>query len=610
MNDIQLESVDRSKATQSLRCLTPIRLTTKAGNVFVPCGKCNACLKSRSNSMRDKIKAHSSHYKYTFFITLTYDIEHAPTYLVKYNESDSFVDASGCKLYNALFVRKSFIDVDDHDTYHSNADDCFYSFEKYVDPQSVSAWSVSQLYNDSIHEVMLTNMFDFQLFFKRLRSYYYDLKNKKINYETFYRPNTDFMRKSQIQRDYRAASPFLASSERIYAGKTLGELYESIGYNAFIGKKLDLSYYACSEYGGTTHRPHYHVLCFTNSDFVALTLAMFIDRAWQCGIVDFQLSNGFSAQYVAGYVTSLSLLPAFLRSGFGSPSATHSLFNLVPKEYQSLSSEVESLIRKEALEGHIAHIGNKFSVKRLSFDLLCRLYFRPTTNVLSSPTDFYRLFYSLYRFTTYFNRILEGSGDKSIELLSPLFEKSFIPIKDFSIAVISWLCKNLYINGSFVPSRYNELPDYVRLVLEYCDLKPYLSSQKFIDYGLSYDAALCHVFFNRLARFITSVKCVCRYRHVNSLPQYERLLRFSVDFWQNFYKTKLSSLYESLECVSVPYATMILYLSDMQYYHESESESESGDFELMFEDFSSFHRDVIYSQSMLYKPRLKHNPNV
>lgn len=64
-------------------CLSPKRIWNKYSEefVYVPCGKCSACLKSRANKWIERLNVERKSWKYCVFYTLTYAPEHAP-YLV------------------------------------------------------------------------------------------------------------------------------------------------------------------------------------------------------------------------------------------------------------------------------------------------------------------------------------------------------------------------------------------------------------------------------------------------------------------------------------------------------------------------------------------------
>lgn len=62
-----------------------------------------------------------------------------------------------------------------------------------------------------------------------------------------------------------------------------------------------IKYYACGEYGGETHRPHYHAIIFNIPPFF-LEHAGVMETIWQHGGVYIDKVTNASIAYVAGYV--------------------------------------------------------------------------------------------------------------------------------------------------------------------------------------------------------------------------------------------------------------------------------------------------------------------
>ena len=105
-------------------------------------------------------------------------------------------------------------------------------------------------------------------------------------------------------------------------------LRRNLDSHGFTSSKI--CYYVVSEYGPQTYRPHWHCLLFFNSEEITKTLREDISKAWSYGRVDYSLSRGAAASYVASYVNSAACLPflyvgqkeirprSFHSKGFGS----------------------------------------------------------------------------------------------------------------------------------------------------------------------------------------------------------------------------------------------------------------------------------------------------
>lgn len=84
-----------------------------------------------------------------------------------------------------------------------------------------------------------------------------------------------------------------------------------------------IRYYAISEFGSTTLRPHFHVLLWHDSDAVAQNIELLVSSSWVSydknntaqsrGIVDVKSVSSGSARYVAAYTQSSSYLPSAIK---------------------------------------------------------------------------------------------------------------------------------------------------------------------------------------------------------------------------------------------------------------------------------------------------------
>lgn len=95
-------------------------------------------------------------------------------------------------------------------------------------------------------------------------------------------------------------------------------------FNNFYDERI--RYFAAGEYGPKTLRPHYHVILFTNSDFVSSILQQVLYKAWPYGTIDNQISEGKASDYVASYVNSRLLVPSFLNIAPFRPFKIHSRY--------------------------------------------------------------------------------------------------------------------------------------------------------------------------------------------------------------------------------------------------------------------------------------------
>lgn len=116
-----------------------------------------------------------------------------------------------------------------------------------------------------------------------------------------------------------------------------------INYERNFKTRLECSYFACSEYGGKSHRPHFHLLLYVPQNLGGWIRAA-IAQAWTYGN---RVPNGRycevardAAGYVASYINSGNRLPVVLSLpetrqrhsyslGFGTDNDTFSLSNIL-----------------------------------------------------------------------------------------------------------------------------------------------------------------------------------------------------------------------------------------------------------------------------------------
>lgn len=114
----------------------------------------------------------------------------------------------------------------------------------------------------------------------------------------------------------------------------------------FINEKV--RYYAVSEYGPKTFRPHFHILLFFDSPRLAQRIGRVVRQSWPFGIVDYSLSRSACSSYVASYVNSTACLPSFLALCSSKPFKSHSVF---------FGQELDDAIVQKAQEDPTSFVG-------------------------------------------------------------------------------------------------------------------------------------------------------------------------------------------------------------------------------------------------------------
>ena len=119
-----------------------------------------------------------------------------------------------------------------------------------------------------------------------------------------------------------------------------------------------IRYFAAGEYGPSTFRPHYHLLFFFNSEFIATYITQFIRECWKFGITDSSFVEKCNSSYVAGYLNSFTHLPAIYQTNALSPFALFSkhpaigtlIYNSETLKSQFLSCDVSQCLLDTTLK--------------------------------------------------------------------------------------------------------------------------------------------------------------------------------------------------------------------------------------------------------------------
>lgn len=255
--------------------------------IAVDCGQCDYCIHKRAKKASMRVKTAGSAFKYSFFVTLTYDNAHIPLMSCKvlHSEYDDVVGISG--------------DIHYGDEHH-----------QYIPVSEYQCDDDSMLRHIFFEQVQGTVPFD-----REIKEYVPVKDNWFLSMDAI----RSFIYKTQSvdKTVYPAAEqyglgnliPFLNYVDvQNYIKRLRKHLFKKIGtYES-------LHFFAVGEYGPVHFRPHYHLLLFTNSDKVAPVLRHCHDKSWTFGRSDFQHSAGGASSYVASYVNSLSAAPLLYRS--------------------------------------------------------------------------------------------------------------------------------------------------------------------------------------------------------------------------------------------------------------------------------------------------------
>ena len=255
--------------------------------IAVDCGQCDYCIHKRAQKASMRVKTAGSAFKYSYFVTLTYDNEHVPLMNceVLHSEYEDALSISGDKVFG--HEHHSYIPVSEYQPEDS-----------------------SRLRHIFFSQVQGTVPFD-----REIKEYVPVKDNWFLSMDAI----RSFIRKTQavnnsvypVVERYGVGNliPFLNYVDvQNYIKRLRKYLYQ------VLGSYETLHFYAVGEYGPVHFRPHYHILLFTNSKEVSEVLRQCHDKSWKLGRSDFQVARGGASSYVASYVNCLISAPLLYRS--------------------------------------------------------------------------------------------------------------------------------------------------------------------------------------------------------------------------------------------------------------------------------------------------------
>lgn len=255
--------------------------------IAVDCGQCDYCIHKRAKKASMRVRTAGSAFKYSYFVTLTYDNANLPLMYCKVLHSE-YEDAIGIS----------------GDIHYGN------EYHDYIPVSEYQCDDNSMLRHIFFEQVQGTVSFD-----REIKEYVPAKDNWFLSMDAIRSfisktqavDNTDYPASEQYGRDNLI--PFLNYVDvQNYIKRLRKHLSQKLG------SYETLHFYAVGEYGPVHFRPHYHLLLFTNSDEVAEVLRCCHDKSWKLGRSDFQRSAGGAASYVASYVNSLCSAPLLYRS--------------------------------------------------------------------------------------------------------------------------------------------------------------------------------------------------------------------------------------------------------------------------------------------------------
>lgn len=486
------------------RCQHPRTVVNKYTHepVVVSCGSCPSCILRRSGIQTNLLTSYSAQFRYVYFVTLTYAPCFLPTLEASVVESctDDIADVSCVPNINNL-------DASDPNTY------LFY-FRSI--PRSASV----RLKSSTVERTF---------------------KDPEVSF-TYPMKSRDFLSiLGKIKHNVPNRIPYICNRDLDLFLKRLRSYYPD----------EKLRYYAVSEYGPTSFRPHWHLLLFSNSDRFSETVLENVSKAWSYGRCDASLSRGFAAPYVASYVNSFVALPDFYTQmpKLVRPKSFHSIgfteSNLFPRKVRI--AEIDTVADK-CLDGVRIERDGYFRTIKPSWPYLLRLFPRFSDAIRKSPSNVYQL---LSAALTAPGRVIRsGCADLSCDPFNPSSKQSILSFCNQYLKYVDNYGKSNDERNFLSPQAF--LPHSDILILTECRL------YDGVNLDSDFRTSRLYRFFLRIAKFVRAYSpdgsadiFWSSGTSGGELFNRERFLRIIsekiVSFWSRYDYNRLVDFYQTLE---------------------------------------------------------------
>lgn len=486
------------------RCQHPRTVVNKYTHesVVVPCGCCPSCVLRRSAIQTNLLTTYSTQFRYNYFITLTYAPCFLPTLEVSVIETctDDIADVPCVPDINNL-------DANDDNTY-------LFGFRSV--PRSASV----KVKNSTVERVF---------------------KDPEVRFSYPMKPKELFSILDKINHNIPNRIPYVCNRDLDLFLKRLRSYYPD----------EKIRYYAVSEYGPTSFRPHWHLQLFSNSERFSQTICENVSKAWSYGRCDASLSRGFSAPYVASYVNSFVALPDFYTQmpKVVRPKSFHSIgfteSNLFPRKVRV--AEIDEVTDK-CLDGVRVERNGYFRTIKPTWPYLLRLFPRFSDPIRKSSSSIYQLLFAA--FTAPSRVIRSGCADIGCDPFNESSKQSILSFCKQYLNYVDSYGKNVAERNFLSPK--GDLPHSDILILSECRL------YDGVDLETSHRVSRVYRFFLGIAKFIRTYSSdgYSGLFWSSGTPEgalfgRERFLRIIsdkiVNFWNRYEYNRLVDFYQTLE---------------------------------------------------------------
>lgn len=486
------------------RCQHPRTVVNKYTHesVLVSCGSCPSCILRRSGIQTNLLTTYSAQFRYVYFVTLTYAPRFLPTLKVSIIETctDDIADVPCVPNINNL-------DPSDPNTY-------LFGFRSV--PRSASV----KLKSSTVERTF---------------------KDPEVRFVYGMKPKELLSILEKIKHNVPNRIPYVCNRDLDLFLKRLRSYYPD----------EKLRYYAVSEYGPTSLRPHWHLLLFSNSERFSETVLENVSKAWSYGRCDASLSRGFAAPYVASYVNSFVALPDFYTQmpKVVRPKSFHSIgfteSNLFPRKVRI--AEIDEVADK-CLNGVRVERDGYFRTIKPTWPYLLRLFPRFSDSIRKFPSSVHQL---LFASITAPGRVIRsGCADIGCDPFNVLSKQSILSFCKQYLNYVDNYGKRNDERNVFSPK--GDLPYSDVLILSECRL------YDGVDLDSAHRTSRLYRFFLGVAKFIRTYSPIgdAGLLWSSSTPEGELFGRERflciisekiVNFWNRYDYNRLVDFYQTLE---------------------------------------------------------------
>lgn len=326
-----------------------------------------------------------------------------------------------------------------------------------------------------------------------------------------------------------------------------------------------IRYYACGEYGPKHFRAHYHILFFFDEEETLQYFFKVLSASWKYGRVDFSLSRGKSASYVASYVNSRVSIPRLYSCRSMRPFQLHSTFFAVGF-YRSKKEEIY-----EDAPANFVRVGRVLSGKYVEFtpwrSLATTFFPRCKGYSIKSYGELYNTYTIL--------RQAKAAFGSSYEKLS------LVQIAENIVDLVNYRLDGLRLSKCFLPYTLHAVDNLVDYFLCSCGKSAFIAARCDLDSS----QRLVNSIYSELHLSYHFLYYVCRHQ---TTFEYHSKLKLIIEYWKIRDYTNLINMYKQQQEYArlYPYSSFDYFYVNVEHknlssllIHKLYSSSVTSDFE-------------------------------